>query len=254
MRRGDLQHPGAELHLDMVVANDGNAALGFRQLRGQGAEGEFADEGGVAGILGVHGDGGVTWNGFRAGGGDGEELILFPGHGHLEVVEVALLLLHDDFFVRKCGAGNGAPVNHPAAAVDEAFLVEIDKDLLDAGGIGGIHGEAFPGPVTGGAEFLELLDNDAAVLFFPLPDLLEKFVPTEVIAVLDLALFLERAFHDGLGGDAGMIRAGKPKNFQAHQAGAAGENVLQGVVENVTEGEDARDVGGWDDNRKGRLG
>ena len=81
------------------------------------------------------------------------------------------MLFHDDFFVGESGTRNGTPVDHPTPAIDQLFLKEINKDLLDAGGVGGVHGEAFAGPVAGCAEFFELLNNDSAVLFLPLPNL-----------------------------------------------------------------------------------
>ena len=87
------------------------------------------------------------------------------------MVEKAFLLLHDDFFVGESGTGNGTPVDHAAPAIDQLFSKEIDKDLLDASGVGGVHGETLSGPVAGSAEFFELLNNDAAVFFFPLPNL-----------------------------------------------------------------------------------
>ena len=61
----------------------------------------FSDQGGVPGILGVHCNRGVSRNCFGTGRGDGQELLLLSGHGHPEVIEETLLLLHDDFLVRK---------------------------------------------------------------------------------------------------------------------------------------------------------
>ena len=87
------------------------------------------------------------------------------------MIEKAFLLLHDDFFVGESGTGNGTPVDHAAPPIDQLFLKEIDKDLLDAGGVRRVHGKAFAGPVAGRAEFFELLNNDAAVFFLPLPNL-----------------------------------------------------------------------------------
>ena len=59
----------------MIITEDRNAALGFRELGGQGPKGEFSDEGGVAGILGIHGESGVSRNSLWAGGGDGEKFL-----------------------------------------------------------------------------------------------------------------------------------------------------------------------------------
>ena len=47
---------------------------------------------------------------------------------------------------------------------------------------------------------------------------------------------------------------GQPEHFFAQHAGAPGENVLDGVVEDVAEGEDAGHVRRRHDDRVGRLG
>ena len=48
--------------------------------------------------------------------------------------------------------------------------VQIDKNLHDGTGETFIHREAFARPVAGGAEPLELVDDDAAAFSLPLPD------------------------------------------------------------------------------------
>src|SRR5439155_7906831 len=104
------------------------------------------------------------------------------------------------------------------------------------------------GPVARGAEPFQLLDNDVAVLFLPFPGLLEEFFAADVVAVFDESLFFERALDDGLGGDAGVVGAGEPEDFATEHARAAGEDVLDGVVEDVAKGEDTGDVGWGDDD------
>ena len=106
------------------------------------------------------------------------------------MIKKALLLLHDDLFVGEGGAGDGTPVDHTSPAIDQFLLEKVDKDLLHASRVGGIHGEALPRPVTRGAHFFKLLDDDAAVLFLPLPDLFEEFLSTEVVPVPDFSFFL----------------------------------------------------------------
>ena len=248
MGGGHLEDARAEFEIDRLVADDRQLHL---DIEGKGTPDMLADQVGVALILGIHGDGRVTHDRLGTRGGD-----LKPGAGcfhdlELEVVEVALLLLGDDLLVAQGGEGDGAPVHHPLAAVDQALSVEIHKDLLHFAGIGLVHGEALARPVAGGAEFLQLPDDDAAVLFLPLPDLLEEGFAAEVVAGLFL-LLAELALDDGLGGDAGVVGAGKPENLVSRLAGAAGEDVLQGVVEDMSEGQDPGDIRRGDDDREGR--
>lgn len=95
-----LEHAGAELGVDMVIGDDGQVGL---VLEGQGAAHMFANEPGIARVLGIHGDGGVGRDGLGTGGGDGQPGAGFFDDLDLEEVERALLLLHDDLFVGEGG-------------------------------------------------------------------------------------------------------------------------------------------------------
>ena len=242
--RSDLEHAGPEFKVDRFVANDRKLD---KAVEGQGAADMFADEVGVALILGIHGDRSVSHDGLRAGGGD-----LQPDAGVLhdlkfEVVEVSFLFLGNDLLVAQRGEGDRAPVNHPLAPVDESLVVEIDEDFLHLAGIRLVHCEALTGPVAGATELLELPYNDAAVLLLPFPDTLEELFATEVMAGLFL-FFAQFALHDGLRCNAGVIGARKPEDLVAGLSGPTSENVLKGVVEDVAKGQDAGDIWRWDDN------
>lgn len=240
---GDFEDAGAELHVDVVIGDEGDLLFGKR------ADGVFADEVTVAWVVGVDGDAGVAHEGFRTGGGDFDEAAGFAGDGVAHGVELGLLWRGDDFLVGDGGEGFRAPVDHAAAAVDEAFVEEVDEDVADFARVVFVHGEALAFPVAGAAEGLQLLDDDAAVFVFPVPDLLEEVLAAEFDA--GFAFFAEFAFDDGLGGDAGVVGAGEPEGGFALLAGAADEDVLDGVVEDVAEVEDAGDVGWGDDDGVG---
>jgi hypothetical protein len=69
---GDLHHAGAEFPVHVVVGDDGDGPLGHRQAHA------LADQVGVALIGRVHRHGGVTQQGFRAGGGHRQETLVWP--------------------------------------------------------------------------------------------------------------------------------------------------------------------------------
>ena len=70
--------------------------------------------------------------------------------------------------------------------------------------------------------------------------------------MLDLAGLFQRALDNRLRGDAGVIGAGQPEHFLAVHARLAGEDVLDGVVEDVTHRKHAGDVRrGNDDGIRG---
>jgi hypothetical protein len=122
----------------------------------------------------IHGNRRIAGDRFRAGGGDGEETAGLLHHFHTEVVKRAILLLHLHFLVAQGGEGGGAPVHHALSAVDESLLVEVHKHARRR--VVRVHGEAFAAPVARRAQLLELLDDDAAVLVLPFPDLLQKLL------------------------------------------------------------------------------
>ena len=70
-----------------------------------------------------------------------------------------------------------------------------------------------------------------------------------------LLFFLAKAaFDDGLSGDTGMVCTWKPEDFVSGLARAAGQNVLQCVIENMPERENASDIGWRNDDRESRFG
>ncbi len=245
MRRRDFQHAGAEGEIDMLIGDDRDQLLILHRQR---TAHMFADKMRIALVLRIHGDGLVARDDLRTRGGDSE-----PGAGlfddfDFEMIHDGVLRLHDDLLIAERGEGGRAPVHHALATVDETLFVEIDEHAHDAGVVVVVKGEALAAPVAGGAEFLELLDDDAAVLLLPLPDLRDEALAAQIVAVLDDALLFERLFDDVLRGDAGVVGAGQPEDFLPQHAGAAGEDVLDGVVQHMAEREDARDVRRRDDD------
>ena len=82
----------------------------------------------------------------------------------------------------------------------------------------------------------------------PLPDALFEFFAAEVAAVD--AFLGELAFDHHLGGDAGVIGAGKPEGVVADHAMPADGDIDLGVLQHVADVERAGDVGRRDDERE----
>lgn len=246
--RGYLEDARAEGHVDLLVADDGDPTLLWRKFGGKRTEGKLTDEGGVARVFGIYGDGGISRNRFGSGGRDGEELLLGSGYGDTEMVEQSLLLFHDDLLIGKSGPRNWAPVDHSTTPIDQFLMEEIDKDFLDASRVGGVHGKAFPGPVAGSPQFFQLLDNDSAVFFFPLPDFLKESLPPQIVPMSDLSVFFQGPLDHGLRGDAGMVGARQPENLHPEEASPTGEDVLNRVVEDMTQSEDSGHIGRRNDD------
>lgn len=146
---------------------------------------------------------------------------------------------------------SAAPVDDIIALIDQPFVIEPDKDLAHGLGQSFVHREAFPIPVTGSTHALELIDNGAALIGFPLPDPFNEFFPTKIMPG-----FLFRgqlAFHHVLSGNTGVIRTRHPEGVVALHPMIAGEQILQGVVQGMADMEYAGHIGRRNHNGKGIL-
>ncbi len=238
----------------MLIANDRNEFLFARQFHRQRPQHVLADEMRVTRVFWIHGHGGVAGNSFRARRRNRQKSSRNFRNLHLKIIESPTLGLHHHFFVGQGRERRGTPVHHALAAINEAFFVEVHEHALHAARIFRVHREALARPVARRAELFQLLNDDAAFFVFPFPDFLEKFFAAEVIAMFYFSFLLERAFDDGLRGDARVIRAGQPEDFLPVHARLAGEDVLNRVVEHVAEREHAGDVRRRNDDGICRLG
>ena len=239
-----LDAAGAEVHLDIVVGDDGYLAAHERQDAG------LADDVRVALVVRVHGDAGVAQHGLGTGSGD-DEVAGAVGERVADVPEVARLVDVLDLRVGERGGALGTPVDDSLALVDELFLIKVNEGLAHGAGAGIVHGEALALPVAGGAEGLELLDYPVAVFVLPGPDLVQELFAPEVEA--GLALVTQLFLNLYLRGDAGVVIARQPERGVAVHALVADEHVLDGLVKGVAQVQLARDVRGRDDDGEGLL-
>ena len=205
----------------------------------------------VPGVIGVYRHAGVAHHGLRPGGGHHQ--IAGPVRQGIAHVPQVTGLVHILYLgVGQSGDAVGAPVDDPAALVDETFLIELTEGLPHCLGAALIHGEPGPIPVAGGAHFFLLGHNAVAVHGLPVPDPLQEFLPAQVIAGQAL-LHPELLLHLDLGGDAGVVGARDPQGGISLHPLKANEDVLQGAVHGVAHVELAGDVGRRHDDGIGLL-
>ena len=155
-------------------------------------------------------------------------------------------MLH--FEIGQRGLAAGTPVHHVLAAIDQALFVQAHEGFAHRAREPGIEREALAGPIAAVAGALHLPFDDAAVLFFPLPDALFELLAAQVALVQ--AFLFELALHHHLGGDAGVIGARQPQRVVAAHAMPADRDIDVGVLEHVAHVERAGDVGRRDDQRE----
>ena len=156
----------------------------------------------------------------------------------------------------------GVPVDQAFAAIDQALVVHLDKDLDDGvvevailtsrrtGRAG--HGKGFAVPIGAGAQTLQLANNRAAGFDLLLPDARQELVPPHVTA-RRLAILRHLALGHHLRGDPCVVGAGLPQRVIPFHPVPAHQNILQRVVEGMAHVQAAGDIRRRDHNGKGRM-
>jgi len=225
---GDLERAGTELLVHRRVGDERDLAMQQREDQ------HAADQVGVALVLGVHGHRRVGQDRLGPGGRHGHEAV-GPLDGIADVPEVALPLPVFDLLVGDRGLAADAPVDEVLAAVDPPLPVEVLEGRLDRAREPGIEGEALAAPVAGAAERAELTDDLPSVLLLPLPDGRDELLAAEVAH--RHAPLLEVLLDHVLGSDAGVVHPGEPESLVPLHAAGPDEDVLDGVVEDMADGQ-----------------
>jgi hypothetical protein len=176
VRRRDLDGAGAELAIDVRIGDDRDLAAEDRQAE------RLADQRGVALVLGMHGDRGVAEHGLRDAWSR-RRSIRCRRRADSAVPELALDVLVLDLDVGERGAAAAAPVDEPAPAVDQPFLVEPDEDLAHRARQALVHREALARPVARRTEALQLRDDVRRDLVLPGEGAGEELLASDLMAI-----------------------------------------------------------------------
>ena len=233
----DLHAAGAELHIGVLIADDGDLAPDERERE------RFADHVLIARVLGVHRNGGVAEH--RLGTGRGDLHAAGTVRQRIaDMPEEAVLLHVFDLNVGKGGLAVRTPVDDTLAAVDISLFVQAAERLAHGLGALLVHREALALPVARRAERFELLHDAVAVVLLPVPHTVQELFAAEIEA--RETLLAELGLHLGLRGDAGVVNARQPQRAVPAHALPADEHVLDRLIERVTQMELAGDVRGRD--------
>ena len=88
---------------------------------------------------------------------------------------------------------------------------------------------------------MQLFHDAGAVLLFPVPALLQKAVPAQIVLVD--ALLLQLVDDLDLGGDGRVVRARLPQSLVALHPLVADQDILHGVVQGVSHVQLSGDIG-----------
>ncbi len=268
MRAGDFDGTGAEIRIGVGIGDNGDQATVLFWPHGNFTE--FPDDWRVTLILGVHRDSAVAEHGFRTCRGDRDVVALLRqsnvavlvfllvgiggplGERVFEVPHVARDFFVLDLQIGNCGFKMRVPVHQALAAVDEALVIHIDKDLdhrvMEIAGLftfgrgfSARHGKGRALPIHRMAHAAGLLFDDAAGILLPVPDVAEEFLSAHISAFGHLP-FGQVFFHHQLRGDACVIKAGLPERVKSLHPFPADQNVHQRLGKRVAHVQNAGDV------------
>ena len=133
------------------------------------------------------------------------------------------------------------PVHKTLVFVNQAVFIELNKDLGNGFREALIHSKAFAWPIRRCAQTAELVHNCAAGFLFPFPNALEEFFSAQIMT--RASFFIEHTLNHHLRRNARMICARLPKGITSFHTVIADEDVLNCMVERMTNMEAAGDVG-----------
>ncbi len=238
--RSHLQATCTELNVHIVVLNHRNLTTDQRHNHA------LALEVRILRVVRIDTHRSVTHNGFRAGRSN-NGITVFADNLVAEIVKFAVLFLIYNLLVAEGSLRSRVPVDHSHTTVNQALLVEVDKHVEHTLRAHLVHSERRAAPVARSTEFLQLLKDDAAVLLFPFPSVLEKLITGEV-GLLD-AFGGQSCHHLSFRCNRGVVSARHPQGILALHTRAAHKDILNSVVEHVSHVEHTGYIGRRNNNR-----
>ena len=133
--------------------------------------------------------------------------------------------------IRNGGIAYRTPVNNPAPLINPAFFVHLAEHFRHRFIASLVHGEPFPVPVAGRAQFFQLSDNPSAIFFLPLPGPFQKPFPSQVLFI---NAFLFQFFDNlHLCSDGGMICSRLPKGIISLHPFKADKDILHRIIQRM---------------------
>ena len=143
---------------------------------------------------------------------------------------VLVLMLY--LCVRNRGLAHRTPVDNTGTFIDISLFIQLNEHLLNRLRAAFIHGKTLSVPVCRGTQSVKLVDNPSAILFFPVPALLQKAVSAQFFFRNPL---LFQAFnHLYLCGDCRMVCSRLPQSLISLHPLITGQNILHGIVQSVS--------------------
>ena len=135
------------------------------------------------------------------------------------------------FRIGQCSNTVGAPVDNPAAFINQSFLIQRDEHFPNGVGAAFIHSKPCAIPVAGSTKLFLLLYDTVSIFLLPIPNLLQELFASQIISgETFLAQFL---LHLDLCSNACMINPRNPQCIVALHPLKANQGILQRCIHSV---------------------
>jgi hypothetical protein len=189
----------------------------------------------------VNRDASISHDRFRTRGRDFEKFSGLIDDFVTDVVKISALRFVDYFFIRQRSLRGRVPIDHAPPTINQSLLIKMDKNFFDSTNVGFIERVPLSRPIGGATKAFQLLNDNAAVFVLPFEHALKKFLAAEIVA-RDAFIFAQPFFDRSLRSDSSVIHAWQPKHFKALHPRAPRENILNRVVQDVPECQNAGDI------------
>ena len=191
-------------------------------------------------VFGVYTNRRITENGLGTGGGYCQK-ILFAFHPVTQVIELRLHLFVYHLFVRYGSFGLGVPVYHTYPAINQPFVIEVDKNIHNRLIQSLIHCKPGTVPVARSPQFFQLFKDNTAVFLFPFPGMFQKLFPRQVFFIN--SFLFQFVYHLTFGSNGSMVGSRHPAGVFSLHARTPYQHILKRIVQHMPHMKHARYVG-----------
>ncbi len=182
----------------------------------------------------------VPQHGLRTRGGDHDALFAVQER-ILNIIQLGLFLFVFDLDIREDRPAVGAAVDQVIVPVDQPFVIEVDKNAPHRVGESFVQSKPFPCPVQRGPELLQLVDDDASILIFPIPGDLHELVASDLLP--RQSLLLKALLDHVMDGDARVVCSRKPESVVSLHPPPANDDIRESEAEGMAHMQRASDIG-----------
>ena len=212
----------SKFFVNILIRNNRDLTVSQRQFQ------HFADQIFVSFIIRIDCNCSISEKCFRTCSCDLYKSAFLTYDRIINVPEKSVLILMFYLCIRDGSLAYRTPVDDSGTFVNISFLIQTDKYFLYSLGASFVHCEAFSLPVCRSTEFLQLVDDLSAVLFFPCPRMFKEFFTSDIVFVD--SFFFQFIDNLNLCCDCSMVGSRLPQSFVSLHSLETDQYILHGFI------------------------